>query len=269
MTRLCRLFAVTRAGFYAWRRRPSSAHARKDRVLLEEMRVIVEASDRTYGSPRLYEALRGRGHAVSHRRVERLMHMGGWRARAVRVYRRTTGVHRWYGQHPNRVRRRQATQVNQIWVGDLTYLAVAGRWWYLAVVLDQCSRRVLAWRVSAVRDAAFTRGVVDAALRRRLPQAGLIFHSDRGSEFLGTPFRERLAQSGALQSMTRGGAPDENAHMESFFHSLKAELTHGRIFASVTELRAALRRYLRYYNHARLHSALGYRSPVDYERAFA
>ena len=269
VTRLCRLFAVTRAGFYAWRRRPTSAHARQDRVLLDEMRVIFEASNRTYGSPRLYAALRGRGHAVSHRRVERLMRVGGWRARVARVYRRTSGVHRWYGQHPNRVRRTQATRLNQIWVGDLTYLAVAGRWWYLAVVLDQCSRRVLAWRVSAVRDAAFTRAVVDAALRRRRPSAGLNFHSDRGSEFLGKPFRDRLAHDAALQSMTRGGAPDENAHMESFFHSLKAELTHGRGFTSVRELRQALRRYLRYYNHARLHSALGYQSPVDYERAAA
>ncbi len=269
MTQLCRLFAVTRAGFYAWRHRPTSAHARQDRVLLEEIRVIFEHSGGTYGSPRIWEALAARGHHVSHRRVERLMRVGGWRARVVRVYRRTTGVHRWYAQHPNRVQRTQATTLNQIWVGDLTYLAVAGRWWYLAVILDQCSRRVLAWRLATVRDAAFTRAVVDAALRRRQPTDGLIFHSDRGSEFLGAPFRQRLADGGVQQSMTQGGAPDENAHMESFFHSLKAELTHGRVFASVAALRAALRRYLRYYNHARLHSALGYRSPVDYERATA
>ena len=269
MTRLCRLCAVTRAGFYAWRRRPTSAHARQDRVLLEEIRVIFEHSGGTYGSPRVWAVLPARGHRVSHRRVERLMRTGGWRARVVRVYRRTTGVHRWYDQHPNRVQRTQATALNQIWVGDLTYLAVAARWWYLAVVLDQCSRRVLAWRLATVRDAAFTRAVIAAALRRRQPLAGLIFHSDRGSEFVGAPVRQRLADGGVQQSMTRGGAPDENAHMESFFHSLKAELTHGRVFTSVTELRGALRQYLRYYNHERLHSALGYRSPVDYERATA
>jgi len=107
--------------------------------------------------------------------------------------------------------------------------------------------------------------VVHAALRIRRPKKGLIFHSDRGSEFLGTPFRKRLESSGVRHSMTRGGAPDENAHMESFFHSLKAELTHGRSFATVAELRQALRRYMRYYNHERLHSALNYQSPVDYE----
>jgi transposase InsO family protein len=269
VTRLCRLFAVTRAGFYAWRDRPASAHARQDRVLLEDMRAIFEHSGGTYGSPRLYRALTGRGHRLSHRRVERLMRVGGWRARAVRVYRRTAGTHRWFGQHPNRVQGAQASARNQIWVGDLTYLKIADRWWYLAAILDQYSRRVLAWRVSATRDATFTRAVVHAALTRRRPKPGLIFHSDRGSEFLGTPFRDRLAKSGVEQSMTRGGAPDENAHMESFFHSLKAEVTHGRSFATVAELRRVLRRYMQYYNRRRLHSSLDYQSPVDYERAAA
>ena len=162
-----------------------------------------------------------------------------------------------------------ATRPNQIWVGDLTYVAVAGRWWYLVAVLDQYSRRVLAWRLAATRDSVFTRALVDAALRRRRPRAGMIFHSDRGSEFLGTPFRQRLVAAGVQQSMTRGGAPDENAHMESFFHSLKAELIHGRSFAAVAELRQQLCRYVRYYNHQRLHSSLGYQSPVDYERGAA
>ena len=167
------------------------------------------------------------------------------------------------------MRRIQATRPNQIWVGDLTYLAVAGRWWYLVVVLDQYSRRVLAWRLTTRRDSVLTRAVVDAALRRRQPRGDLIFHSDRGSEFLGTPFRQRLVVSGVQQSMTRGGAPDENAHIESFFHSLKAELIHGRSFGTVAELRQQLRRYVQYYNHQRLHSSLGYQSPVDYERGAA
>lgn len=265
MTRLCRLFTVTRAGFYAWRKRPASARRRQDRVLLGEMRAIFECSGGTYGSPRIYESLAVRGHRVSRRRVERLMRADGMRARVARVYRPKVGTHRWFGQHPNHVRRTHATRPNQIWVGDLTYLAVAGRWWYLAVVLDQYSRRVLAWRLGSTRDSRLTRAVVDAALRRRRPTRDLIFHSDRGSEFLGTPFRTRLAMHGVRQSMTRGGAPGENAHMESFFHSLKADVIHGRSFQAVTELRHQLRRYVQYYNHQRLHSALDYQSPVDYE----
>ena len=269
MTRLCRLFGVTRPGYYAWRGRPTSAHARQDRVLLEEMRAVFERSGGTYGSPRLYQALTTRGHRLSHRRVERLMRAGGWRARVARVYRRTTGTHQWFAQHPNRIRKRETTAPDQIWVGDLTYISVAGQWWYLAAVLDQHSRRLLAWRLGLTRDALFTRGVLDAAVRRRQPGPGLIFHSDRGSEFLGAPFHARLVECGAQQSMTRGGAPDENAHMESFFHSLKAELIHGRSFAAVGDLRQQLRQYVQYYNYQRLHSSLGYRSPVDYERGAA
>ncbi len=269
MTRLCRLFGVTRGGYYAWHHRPASAHTRKDRVLLDEMRAIFERSGGTYGSPRLHQTLRAQGRRLSRRRVERLMRQGGMRARVVRVYRRKAGTHRWFGQHPNRVRRDHASRRDQIWVGDLTYIAVAGRWGYLAVVLDQYSRRVLAWRLATTRDAVFTRALVHAAIRRRRPPAGLIFHSDRGSEFLGTPFRACLAAAGVQQSMTRGGAPDENAHMESFFHSLKAELTHGQSFAAVTTLRQQLQRYMQYYNHQRLHSSLGYQSPVDYERGAA
>ena len=269
MTRLCRCYGVTRPGYYAWRRRPASRHREQDRVLFEAICAIFVASRGIYGSPRVQRLLTRRGHRVSRRRVERLMREGGLRARLARVYRRKAGTHRWFGQHPNHVRRTHATEPNQIWVGDLTYLPVAGRWWYLATVLDQYSRRVLAWRLGATRDSRLTRAVVDAALRRRRPAAGLIFHSDRGSEYLGMPFRQRLVARGVRQSMTRGGAPGENAHMESFFHSLKADGVHGRPFRTVAELRQYLRWYLPYYNQQRLHSALDYRSPVDYERGAA
>lgn len=269
MTRLCRTFGVTRSGFYAWRQRPLSRRQREDRELLEKMRAVFEQSRGTYGSPRLQGALRTLGYRVSRRRVERLMRQEGLQARVARVYRPKAGTHRWFGQYPNHVRRTQATQPNQIWVGDLTYLWVRSRWWFLAVVLDQCSRRVLAWRLGSTRDSRLTGTVVEAALRRRRPPRGLIFHSDRGSEFLGELFRRRLAAVGIQQSTTRGGAPEENAHMESFFHSLKADLIHGQRFRTVLEIRQQLRRYVRYYNHRRLHSALDYLSPVDYERRAA
>ena len=269
MRRLCALYGVTRAGYYAWRRRPASARQGQDRVLLKAMAGIFEQSGGTYGSPRLHRALATRGYRISRRRVERLMRLGGWRARLVRVYRRKAGTHRWYGRHPNRLQRSCAKRPDQVWVGDVTYLAVGRRWWYLATVLDQYSRRVLAWRLGSIRDSRLTRAVVEAALRRRRPGTGLIFHSDRGSEFVGTSFGQSLARRGVRQSTTRGGAPDENAHMESFFHSLKADVIHGRSFQTVTQLRHHLHRYVRYYNHHRLHSALHYQSPVDYERGAA
>ena len=269
VARLCALYGVTRAGYYAWRQRPTSPRLEQDRKLLEIMGSIFERSGGTYGSPRLHRALATQGYRVSRRRVERLMRVGGWRARVVRVYRRKAGTHRWFGQHPNRVRRTRATWLDQIWLGDVTYLRVGRRWWYLATVLDQYSRRVLSWRLGAVRDARLTCAAIDAALRRRRPGPGLIFHSDRGSEFLGAAFSRILMKYGARQSMTRGAAPDENAHIESFFHSLKADLIHGERFEHVSDLRRHLHRYVHYYNHRRLHSALQYHSPVDYERGAA
>jgi transposase InsO family protein len=187
----------------------------------------------------------------------------------MRVYRRKAGIHRWFGQHPNRVQRTLATRRDQIWVGDVTYLPVGGRWWFLVTVLDQYSRRVLSWRLGSVRDARLTRAAIDAAFRRRRPGKGLIFHSDRGSEFLGSAFSHHLQKHGVFQSVTRGGSPDENAHMESFFHSLKADLIHGERFQDARDLRRQLQRYVRYYNYRRMHSALQYQAPVDYERGAA
>jgi transposase InsO family protein len=141
---------------------------------------------------------------------------------------------------------------------------VGRQWLFLAVVVDQWSRRVLAWSLGRRRDAHLTRRVLDAAARRRQPHDGVIFHSDRGSEYSAVSLRQRLRALGIQQSSARRG-PEENAHVESFFHSLKAELIHGAQFDTEETLRRELRRYIDYYNHRRRHSALEYLSPVDYE----
>lgn len=269
MTRLCALYGVTRAGYYAWRRRPVSDHAAQDRELQRRIQHLFQQHHGMYGSPRIQRALHAGGWAVSRRRVARLMRTAGLRARVAQIYRANPRLHRFYGQHPNRLWAGVATRPDRIWVGDITYLPVAGQWRFLAVVLDQCSRRVLAWALGRTRDARLTRAVLDAAVRRRRPRAGLIFHSDRGSEYAAHAFRDRLRTLGIRQSTTRGGTPGDNAHMESFFHSLKAERIHGTQFTTERQLRLALRGYFRYYNYRRLHSALRYRAPADYEARVA
>ena len=212
MKRLCALYGVTRAGYYAWQQRSESARRAQDRVWLEEIRALFQQSRGTYGSPRIHRALQAQGHRLSRRRVERLMREGGLRARTARLYRANPGLHRFFAQHPNHLWRSRATGLNQVWVGDITYLSVAGRWRYLAVVMDQYSRRILAWGLGTTRDTCLTRAVFDAAIRRRRTHPGLIFHSDRGSEYASATFRDRLAVLGVRQSMTRGGAPGDNAH---------------------------------------------------------
>ena len=264
MTRLCRRYGVTRAGYYAWRRRPLSAHTQQDRTLLTEIARVFAQHHGRYGSPRIHQVLTTRGWAVSRRRVARLMYTAGLRAKAVRGYRAKVGTHRFYEQHPNRVRALAVQRRNQVWVGDITYLTVAGEWRYLAVVMDRFSRRILAWTLQRRRDARVTTAVLQTAVRHRRPPAGLTFHSDRGSEYLAAPFRDRLRALGIQQSASVSG-PGDNAHMESFFHSFKAEAVRGVAFATERALRQVLRHYFRYYNHTRLHSALGFRSPVDYE----
>jgi putative transposase len=232
--------------------------------LTRRIRAHFTAHHGRYGSPRIHRELAAEGWRVSRRRVARLMRAAGLRARVACVYRANPALHRFFDQHPNRVGARAARRPDRVWVGDITYLPVAGRWHFLAVVLDQCSRRVLAWRLGRRRDTQLTRDVLDAAVRRRRPPRGLVFHSDRGSEYVGAALRDRLRALGIRQSSARRG-PEDNAHMESFFHSLKAELVHGTRFDSRAALRRAIARYVHYYNHQRRHSALAYRTPVDYE----
>ena len=191
------------------------------------------------------------------------------RGRLVRVYRSNSKLHVHYAQHPNLLWQAQARRVDRVWVGDVTYVRVGRSWRFLAMVMDQCSRRVLGWSLARVRSTSLTRAALDYAIRRRRPRPDLIFHSDRGSEYLGAGLSERLKALGVRQSTTRGGCPADNAHAESFFHSLKADRLHGVVFTDDRALRQCIAGYVRYYNHQRLHSSLGYRSPVAYEELAA
>jgi len=185
--RLCRFCGVTRAGYYAWRVRPPSAHAEQDRRLSQRIVTLFWGHHGRYGSPRLQRELRTEGWRVSRRRIERLMRAQGLRARVARVYRARPGLRRFLHQYPNRLPAEGPRRTDQVWVGDITYLPVAGRWWFLAVVLDQYSRRVVAWTLGTHRDASLTRRALNAAVRRRRPGRGLVFHSDRGPEYLAAP----------------------------------------------------------------------------------
>jgi putative transposase len=194
------------------------------------------------------------------------MRSAALRARTARIYRRTPGTRRFFAEIPNRVLGLETTAPGQIWVGDVAYLRSAGRWRYLAVVLDRHSRRVLGWSLRLRRDLTLTRVALNRALMRRRPQPGLIFHSDRGVEYSAYGFRARLAAFGITQSMKRPREICDNAFIESFFHSLKADVIHGRTFDDDRTLNDVIRRYVRRYNRTRLHSSLGYRSPINYER---
>jgi len=263
---LCARHGVTRAGFYAWRRREPSAHFRQDHRLLARIRAVFEASQETYGSPRVHAALRQAGFRIGRKRVSRLMRTAALKARSARIYRRTPGTRRFYGSIPNRVLGLNTTATGQIWVGDVTYLRSAGHWLYLAVVLDRHSRRVLGWSLRPRRDLSLTSAALNRALLRHRPPAGLVFHSDRRVEYSAYAFRARLAALGITQSMKRPREICDNAFAESFFHSLKADVIHAHTFDDDRSLHRVVSRYVRRYNRTRLHSSLGYLSPISYER---
>lgn len=265
MRRVCALYSVTRSGYYAWRHRGDSRRRRQDRVLLEKIHATFARTRGTYGSPRIHRALAAAGIRVSRRRVARLMREAGLRARALKLYRRIPGLHGFFTSIPNRQLDRLTTAPDQVWVADITYLRVAGAWRYLAVVMDRYSRRIIGWSLSAAKDARLTLAALNRAVRNRRPRPGIIFHSDRGVEYAAYAFRERLATLGFVQSMNRPREITDNAHMESFFHSMKSDTVHGFSFADETDLEQLLRSYIPYYNGVRLHSGIGYCSPVEYE----
>jgi transposase InsO family protein len=264
---MCALYGVTRGGFYAWQSRQPSDRANQDARLTERIRQVHQQSRGYYGSPRVARQLCGEGEAVGRRRVARLMRSARLQGRSARRYHRSMVRQRaFFASVPNQQRALRPHAPNQIWVGDVTYLKVAGQWRYLAVVMDRHSRRVVGWSLSARRDAALTSDALRHSVRKRPAAPGLMFHSDRGIEYAAFDYRDQLTRFGIVQSMNRPGKMNDNAHMESFFHSMKAEKFYGRRFESDAQLRQALRSYIAFYNQQRLHSALRYLSPADFER---
>jgi transposase InsO family protein len=264
---MCTLYGVTRSGFYAWCKRQPSQRQRDDQQLLQRVRQIHADSRGFYGSPRVTGQLRLDGHRVGRRRVARLMRQCGLQGRSARLYRHSKVLQRaFYAGVPYLPESATTQRHDQVWVGDVTYLKVAGKWRYMAAVMDKHSRKIVGWSLGARRDAALTKEALRRSAASRSVRPGLVFHSDRGIEFANFDFREKLRQLGMVQSMNRPGRMNDNAHMESFFHSMKGEELYGKKFETEQQLRTVLNSYIRFYNDRRLHSSLQYLSPAAYER---
>ena len=269
---MCRVLGLSASGYYAWRVRPESQRAAANRALTEDIRLIHAESFGTYGSPRVHAVLRGHGRRVGRSRVERLMRRAGLRGLAALPRRtRTTDSRHGYPIAPNRLGRNvQAAAPGQVWLADLTYIPTGEGWLYLAGVLDMHTRKLVGW---AMRDTLHTQIALEAltmAIARQKPAPGLIHHSDRGIQYAAEAYRAALARAGITPSMSRKGDCWDNAPMESFFHTLKTERVHHRIYATRAEARRDLFGYIEgFYNSRRLHSALGYISPAEAERRAA
>jgi putative transposase len=263
---LCRVYQVTRGGFYAWLNRPISNHACEDKQLLSLIRETHAKSRLIYGSPRIHTRLKNTGKRVGAKRVARLMRENNIKGRSATLYRRHPLLKAFYRSVPNNELKAIADAPNKVWVADVTYLKAGTQRRFLAVVMDKYSRRIVGWSLGGVRDTGLTLRALNHAAQRRRPQAGLVFHPDRGTEYSAYVFRDRLKTLGIIQSMNRPSRMNDNAHMESFFGTMKAETLHGKRFDSELTLRRAIRCYMSFYNQARDHTALGNISPIQYEQ---
>lgn len=269
VTMLCALLGVSRSAYYAWRG-GQSPRQQEDARLSQELEAVFIEQRRTYGRVRLTHELRARGHTCGERRVGRLMRARGLQARPRRRFRPQTTDSRHDGPiAPNGLAQRSAppARPNEVWVTDFTYIPTGEGWLFLAVVLDLYSRRVVGWAFGPALTTDLARAALQMALRHRRPEAGLLHHSDRGCQYASADYRALLAAHGLEASMSRRGNPYDNAAMESFYSTLKMECLHRQKLATRAQAQAVTFDYLEtFYNRERLHSALGYKSPVDFEQ---
>jgi putative transposase len=268
---MCRVLEVSRSGFYLWLKRPvSSRSAENDRLLLV-IRTIHRASRGTYGSPRIHAQLRASSKFHGRNRIARLMREHKIQGRQRRKFRVTTDSNHKFPVSENVLDRQFVVETpNKAWVADITYIATKEGWLYLATVMDLYSRRIVGWAM----DSRICRHLVERALYmaylNRSPGPGLLHHSDRGSQYASADYQKLLKARGIVCSMSRKGNCWDNAVMESFFGTLKTELVYHRNYETREEAQSDIFEYIEvFYNRQRLHSALGYRSPVAYENSKA
>lgn len=266
---MCRVLDVSSSGYYAWRKRPSSAREMANHTLLKEIKAAHQASNGVYGSPRIYHEVKEKV-SCSQNRVARLMKKHGIAAKQKKRYKRTTKAN---GAHPvasNLVDRDfSATAPNEKWTTDITYIPTLEGWLYLAVVLDLFSRRIVGWAMSARMTSELVVDALHMAIRERQPPPGLIHHSDRGSQYTGLLYQQLLKSHHFQVSMSGTGNCYDNAPAESFFGSLKMELVHHTIYQTRAQARTDIFFYIEaFYNRQRRHSTLGYVSPAAHETAY-
>lgn len=265
---LCEVMGVSRSGYYAWKARPPSDRSKEDAQLAVEIAATHKKSKERYGSPRVHRALRKKGVRVGKKRVERLMRQEGIVGRQKRRFRKTTDSNHPNPIAPNLVARDfKAPGPNQVWAGDVTYVATDEGWLYLAVLLDLYSRRVVGWAMSATNDTALALAALGRAVRGRggVP-TGLVHHTDRGSPYASEDYSAALAKYGMVASMSRKGDCWDNAPSESFFATARAELIDHEHFRTHLRAEIVIGDFIEnFYNVERLHSYLDYVSPIEFE----
>jgi putative transposase len=265
--RLCAVLQVSRSAYYFWCQAGPSIREQNNQVLVERISTIHQKSHRTYGSPRIWDALHQQGIQCNHKRVARLMRLHGIRAKMVRHFKVTTRSCATQAVVPDLVQQQFIIhQPNRVWTSDITYIWTREGWAYLAVVLDLCSRMIVGWELNSRLTASLVTTAVKRALYARKPAEDLILHSDRGSQYASTELRSLAKEQMLRLSMGRTGSCYDNAVTESFFHTLKTEHIYFHRYETRQDARTSIFEYIEtFYNQQRLHSTLGNRSPMQFE----
>ena len=265
---LCRVLEVSRSGFYGWLHRPESPASRANRLLSQQIAEIHRDSRGTYGSPRVYRELKRRGKAAGRHRVARLMRRDGLQAKTKRRFKATTDSRHSYPVAPELLHRDfSPAGLNRVWASDITYVWSTEGWLYLAVVMDLYSRRIIGWSMAERLTTPLVSDAARMALQWRRPPRGVLHHSDRGSQYASDDYQELLTKNGMLCSMSRKGNCWDNAPVESFFSTLKREWVFHQRYHTRDEARQSIFDYIeRFYNRQRIHSSLGYRTPLEFEQ---
>ena len=260
---------VSRRGYYDWLQRPPSARELSNQRLLVEIKRVFYANREVYGAPRVHRTLVEEGHPCSLNRVARLMQRAGLVPKTVKKFRLTTDSRKSHAPAPNLLARDFSTsRPNEKWVSDVTYIPTREGWLLLAVILDLFSRKVVGWSMGERLTSELAQRALAHALEHRLPEQGLLLHSDRGKEYYANDYQAMLQEHGLVCSMSRLGNCYDNAVMESFFHSLKVELVHHDDYRTRDEARSAIFDYIEiFYNRQRKHSSIGYLSPEAFEES--
>lgn len=268
VSRLCRVLRVSRTGYLQWRARAPSSRKRSNDKLGAQLRIIHAENGRSYGRIRLWKALSAQGQRVGQERVRRLMKLNGLRSVYRRPYRITTRSDHLKPVAENVLNRRfYQSAVDRAWVADITYIPTGEGWLYLATVLDLASRRIVGWSMAGRMPAKLICDALAMAYFRRKPAVGLVVHSDRGVQYASDAYRMQLAQYRMVQSMSRKANCWDNAPMESFFKTLKVERVHQCRYQTRDQARSDIVNWIEgFYNSRRMHSALNYQSPVQFER---
>jgi len=268
---MCSVLQVSRSGYYAWRKRSPSKRKMANQRLLGKIKTIYKENLEAYGSPRITQVLRQQDWMCSENRVARLMRLNDVRAKSSRRFRVTTRRNATHPAAPNRLLRNfsSAQRPNQIWLADITYIPTQEGWLYLAAVLDLYSRRIIGWAMDRRMTEQLTLDALHMAVQQRRPVLSLMHHSDQGRQYTSQAYQDRLEAHTIQVSMNGVGTWYDNAPMESFFGSLKSERVHHMAYSTRRQARTDLFAYIEsFYNIRRLHSSLGYLSPVAFENAY-